>query len=51
MAGALLALGLTANGAQIRFTYENPKLQPHKYVLTVGKTAVEVPAQEGSRLD
>ena len=21
--------------AQIRFTYENPKLQPHKYVLTV----------------
>jgi hypothetical protein len=29
---------LSANvppGAQIRFTYENPKLQPHKYVLTV----------------
>lgn len=23
--------------AQIRFTYENPKLQPHKYVLTVGE--------------
>jgi hypothetical protein len=35
MAGVLLALGLTANGAQIRFTYENPKLQPPRYVLTV----------------
>jgi hypothetical protein len=23
--------------AQIRFTYENPKLEPHKYVLTVGE--------------
>jgi hypothetical protein len=34
-AWALLALGLTANAAQIRFTYENPKLQPPKYVLTV----------------
>jgi hypothetical protein len=23
--------------AQIRFTYDNPKLQPHKYVVTVGE--------------
>jgi hypothetical protein len=34
-AWTLLALGLTANAAQIRFTYENPKLQPSKYSLTV----------------
>jgi hypothetical protein len=32
---ALFALGVSANGAQIRFTYENPKLQPPKYFLTV----------------
>jgi hypothetical protein len=31
----LLVLGLTANAQQIRFTYENPKLQPPKYVVTV----------------
>ena len=27
----------SANQAQIRFTYENPKLQPPKYVITVGE--------------
>jgi hypothetical protein len=32
---ALLALGSVANAQQIRFTYENPKLQPPRYVLTV----------------
>jgi hypothetical protein len=40
MVWAVLPLMLIANvppGAQIRFTYENPKLQPHKYVLTVGE--------------
>jgi hypothetical protein len=37
MAWALLALTLTASGAQIRFTYENPKLQPPKYSLTVNE--------------
>ena len=37
MAWALLALSLTASGAQIRFTYENPKLQPPKYSLTVNE--------------
>jgi hypothetical protein len=30
-----MALGLVANAQQIRFTYENPKLQPPRYVLTV----------------
>ena len=36
----LIPKTLTANGtstAQIRFTYENPKLQPQKYVLTIGE--------------
>lgn len=37
MAWALLALSLTASWAQIRFTYENPKLQPPKYSLTVNE--------------
>jgi hypothetical protein len=37
MAWALLALNLTAGAAQIRFTYENPKLQPPKYSLTVNE--------------
>jgi hypothetical protein len=35
-----IANTLTANvtpTAQIRFTYENPKLQPQKYVLTIGE--------------
>jgi hypothetical protein len=32
---ALLALGSVANAQEIRFTYENPKLQPPRYVLTV----------------
>lgn len=32
---ALSALPLAAQTAVIRFTYENPKLQPPKYVLTV----------------
>jgi hypothetical protein len=44
-AGVVLLLALaSANGPaqepaqpQIRFTYENPKLQPHKYVLTVAE--------------
>ena len=45
MAWAVLPLAVVLGGAgaaaqtgaqaQIRFTYENPKLQPHKYVLTV----------------
>jgi hypothetical protein len=35
MVWALLALGSVANAQQIRFTYENPKLQPPRYVLTV----------------
>ena len=37
---ALSGLPLMAQGAgqaQIRFTYENPKLQPPKYVMTVGE--------------
>jgi hypothetical protein len=37
MAWVLLALGLTADGAQIRFTYENPKLQPPEYSVTVNE--------------
>jgi hypothetical protein len=39
-AWAVLVLVVTANAspvAQIQFTYENPKLQPAKYVLTVGE--------------
>jgi hypothetical protein len=28
---------LAQTAAQIRFTYENPKLEPHKYVLIVGE--------------
>jgi hypothetical protein len=28
---------IAQNAAQIRFTYENPKLEPHKYVLVVGE--------------
>jgi hypothetical protein len=34
---AILPLGFAASlfAAQIRFTYENPKLEPHKYVITV----------------
>jgi hypothetical protein len=35
MLWASMALGLVANAQQIRFTYENPKLQPPRYVLTV----------------
>jgi hypothetical protein len=34
-ARALFALAISANGAQIRFNYENPKLQPPKYFVTV----------------
>jgi hypothetical protein len=35
---ALGSLPIAAQGAaQIRFTYENPKLQPAKYVVTVGE--------------
>jgi hypothetical protein len=30
-----LMFATTLPGAQIRFTYENPKLQPHRYVITV----------------
>jgi hypothetical protein len=40
MVWAVLPLMFMANvapGGQIRFTYENPKLQPHKYVVTVGE--------------
>lgn len=39
MIWAILPLMFATNppGAQIRFTYENPKLQPHKYVITVGE--------------
>jgi hypothetical protein len=32
---APLMLATNLPGAQIRFTYENPKLQPHKYVITI----------------
>src|ERR1700677_1321768 len=28
---------IAQNAAQIRFTYENPKLEPHKYVLVLGE--------------
>jgi hypothetical protein len=35
--GAQSAAGLDSTVAQIRFTYENPKLQPSKYVVTVGE--------------
>lgn len=48
-------------GAQIRFTYENPKLEPHKYVLVVGEdgsgnylsegSAISVDGQSVSSLD
>ena len=34
----LPAMAQSAGPAQIVFTYENPKLQPSKYVLTVGRT-------------
>jgi hypothetical protein len=37
MAWAIVALGSAANAADIRFTYENPKLQPPQYVLTVNE--------------
>ena len=42
---------LTANvtpPAQIRFTYENPKLQPQKYVLTIGEDGTGHFHSEGS---
>jgi len=32
---APLVLAANLPGAEIRFSYENPKLQPHKYVITV----------------
>jgi hypothetical protein len=51
MAWALLPLVFTANappGAQIRFTYENPKLQPQKYVVTVGEDGSGHFRSEGS---
>jgi hypothetical protein len=35
--GGLPVVAQSAGPAQIRFTYENPKLQPPKYVLTVGE--------------
>jgi hypothetical protein len=35
-------------GAQIRFTYENPKLEPHKYVLVVGEDGTGNYHSEGS---
>jgi hypothetical protein len=35
--GGPLADAQNSTQAQIRFTYENPKLQPPKYVLTVGE--------------
>jgi hypothetical protein len=35
--GTHSAAGLDAPVAQIRFTYENPKLQPSKYVVTAGE--------------
>jgi hypothetical protein len=35
--GGLPVMGQGAGPAQIRFTYENPKLQPAKYVVTVGE--------------
>jgi hypothetical protein len=34
---ALPVMGQGAGPAQIRFTYENPKLQPARYVVTVGE--------------
>jgi hypothetical protein len=45
------ATTLTADGtptAQIRFTYENPKLQPQKYVLTVEEDGTGHFRSEGS---
>jgi hypothetical protein len=42
---------MTANvtpTAQIRFTYENPKLQPQKYVLTIGEDGTGHFRSEGS---
>ena len=38
----------TPPGAQIRFTYENPKLEPHKYVLVVGEDGSGNYHSEGS---
>jgi hypothetical protein len=35
--GALPAMAQSAGPAQIRFTYENPKLQPPRYIVTVGE--------------
>ncbi len=35
--GGPLVAAQSATQAQIRFTYENPKLQPPKYVVTVGE--------------
>ena len=35
--GGLPRIAQGADPAQIRFTYENPKLQPPKYVLTVAE--------------
>jgi hypothetical protein len=35
-------------GAQIRFTYENPKLEPHKYLLVVGEDGSGNYHSEGS---
>jgi hypothetical protein len=35
-------------GAQIRFTYENPQLEPHKYVLVVGEDGSGTYHSEGS---
>ena len=35
--GGRIVAAQGGNGAQIRFTYENPKLQPPKYVLTVAE--------------
>jgi hypothetical protein len=56
IAWALLPLLFTANAltadvtpmAQIRFTYENPKLQPQKYVLTVEQDGTGHFRSEGS---
>jgi hypothetical protein len=56
IAWALLPLLFTANAltadvtptAQIRFTYENPKLQPQKYVLTVEEDGTGHFRSEGS---
>jgi hypothetical protein len=51
LAWAVLALMFTANAspvAQIHFTYENPKLQPSKYVLIVGEDGSGHFRSEGS---